>query len=222
VLALESARANGGRGALVVGEDLGTVPPEVGPALARWGVLSSKVLYFEREPGGAFRPPRDYPRTALATVNTHDLAPLAGWWAGRDVELRHSVGTLGADEVVEARAERARERALLVRMLVAEGALDAGTLAPGAGAADARAADALEADALDAVAVGVAVHRALRAAPSWLIGLALEDLVGETEPVNMPGVAGDRFESWTRRLGVPLEALAGDARFARAFGADRL
>jgi 4-alpha-glucanotransferase len=107
-------------------------------------------------------------------------------------------------------------------MLVAEGALDAGTLAPGAGAADARAADALEADALDAVAVGVAVHRALRAAPSWLIGLALEDLVGETEPVNMPGVAGDRFESWTRRLGVPLEALAGDARFARAFGADRL
>src|SRR5205085_11104942 len=84
VLALEATRA----GALVVGEDLGTVPPEVPETLAEWGVLSSKVLYFERDDDGAFLSPRRYPRGALATANTHDLAPLAGWWRGRAVELR--------------------------------------------------------------------------------------------------------------------------------------
>jgi 4-alpha-glucanotransferase len=213
VLALESVRADGGRGALVVGEDLGTVPPEVGPALARWGVLSSKVLYFEREEGGAFRPPRAYPATALATVNTHDLAPLAGWWAGRDVELRHEVGQLADDALDAARDERARDRLALVRMLAAEGALDAGALGD-----DLLNGDALDPGALDEAVVRAAVHRALRGAPSWLVGLALEDLVGEPEPVNMPGVAGDRFESWTRRLRVALEELAGDPAFARMFG----
>ncbi len=216
VLALESVRASGGAGALVVGEDLGTVPPEVGPALARWGVLSSKVLYFEREEGGAFRPPRAYPATALATVNTHDLAPLAGWWAGRDIELRHAVGQLADDAVDDARAERGRDRALLVRMLVGEGALDAAAVNADADAdAD---AESLGADALDAPAVVAAVHRAIRAAPSCLVGIALEDLTAEVEPVNMPGVGGDRFESWTRRLGVALEALAADRSLARLFG----
>jgi len=218
VLALESVRADGGRGALVVGEDLGTVPPEVGPALARWGVLSSKVLYFERVEGGAFRPPRAYPATALATVNTHDLAPLAGWWAGRDVELRHEVGQLADDGLGAARGERARDRLALVRMLAAEGALDAGALGDDLLGAEALEAGAPGGGAPDEAVVRAAVHRALRGAPSWLVGLALEDLVGEPEPVNMPGVAGDRFESWTRRLRVALEDLAGDAAFGRMFG----
>lgn len=262
VLALESVRANGGAGALVVGEDLGTVPPEVPAALARRGVLSSKVLYFERGEGGAFTPPRRYPRAALATVNTHDLAPLAGWWAGRDVELRHEVGSLDDAGVVAARAERAGERAQLVQLLVAEGVLDpallggagasgvgtlgtAGAKVPDAELSDGAATgaaplddgasgpdalgdnnalgdDALGPDALDEAVVRAAVHAALRRAPSWLAGLALEDLVGEPEPVNMPGIAGDRFASWTRRLRVPVEELADDPRVARAFGAERV
>jgi 4-alpha-glucanotransferase len=254
VLALESRRAGGGDGALVVGEDLGTVPPDVAPTLARWGVLSSKVLYFEREEGGAFRAPRRYPSAALATVNTHDLAPLAGWWAGRDVELRRAVGQLDDAEAHEARAGRARDRAALVRMLAAEGALapDVAAAAEARAAArsavhgDGRTGDApeggaatthapagdatttggpapaapagLDAGALDADTVIAAVHRALRAAPSCLIGIALEDLVAEVEPVNMPGVGGDKFESWTRRLAVPLEELAADPGLARRFG----
>jgi 4-alpha-glucanotransferase len=222
VLALESVRADGGRGALVVGEDLGTVPPEVGPALARWGVLSSKVLYFERVEGGAFRPPRAYPATALATVNTHDLAPLAGWWAGRDVELRHEVGQLADDGLEAARDERARDRLALVRMLAAEGALDAGALGD-----DLLGAEALEGAPEGARPTGARPTRRwcarrctarCAAAPSWLVGLALEDLVGEPEPVNMPGVAGDRFESWTRRLRVALEDLAATRRSVACSG----
>lgn len=224
ILALESVRANGGRGALVVGEDLGTVPPEVAPGLARWGVLSSEVLYFERGDGGSFTPPRTYARMALATVNTHDLATLSGWWVGRDVVLRRELGLIETDEDADAqRADRAGERAQLVRLLVAEGVLDPAAVrgarpdTPG----DALP-DALEADALDDLVLRSAVHAALRRAPSWLVGLALEDLLGEVEPVNLPGVGPDRFPSWTRRLGVPLEDAARDAAVARAFGAERV
>jgi len=205
VLALEAQRA----GALVVGEDLGTVPPEVAPTLARWGMLTSKVLYFERGDEGRFVPTRHYPRTALATANTHDLAPLAGWWLGRDLALRREVGLLrDDDELRDCLRERDRDRAELLALLVDEGILDPASVAAGpdgVGEADVRAA----------------VHALLRRAPSWLVGISLDDLVGETEPVNVPGVGPDAFPSWTRRLAVTLEALRDDPAFRRALGAER-
>ncbi|HEY0780317.1 MAG TPA: 4-alpha-glucanotransferase, partial [Gemmatirosa sp.] len=219
ILALESVRANGGAGALVVGEDLGTVPPEVGPGLARWGVLSSKVLYFERGEHGAFTPPRTYARTALATVNTHDLATLAGWWAGRDVALRRELELATDEETEAARGDRARERAQLVRLLVSEGVLDSAAVG-GVGHGD--IPEALEAAALDDLVLRAAVHAVVRRAPSWLVGLALEDLVGETEPVNLPGVGPDRFSSWTRRLRMSIEEAGKDEGVARAFGVERV
>ncbi len=224
ILALESARA----GALVVGEDLGTVPPEVAPGLARWGVLSSKVLYFERGEHGAFTPPRTYARAALATVDTHDLATLSGWWAGRDVELRRELGLIESDEDAAAqREDRAGERAQLVRLLVAEGVLDPAAVrgvrpAVGEDAQPAALPDALPAGALDDLAMRAGVHAVLRRAPSWLVGLALEDLVGEVEPVNLPGVGPDRFSSWTRRLRPLLEDAARDPEVTRAFGVERV
>jgi 4-alpha-glucanotransferase len=201
VLALEATRA----GALVVGEDLGTVPPEVPPTLARRGVLSSKVLYFERDEDGGFRSPRHYPRTALATANTHDLAPLAGWWRGRDLVLRRAVGLLHDDDALaEAEAERARDRDALVALLVEEGILH-----------DATTRDVSE------LAVRAGVHTLLRRSPSWLVGLSLDDLVGETEPVNVPGVGPDGFPSWQRRLSVTLEEMADDRGVRVALGTER-
>jgi 4-alpha-glucanotransferase len=196
--------------ALVVGEDLGTVPEDVPPALARWGVLSSKVLVFERESDGGFRPPRLYPRMALATANTHDLAPLAGWWTGRDLARRRDVGLLPSDEAAAgAAAERARERAALLRLLVDEALLPPEVL------------DA-DAPAVDEARLRGAVHALLRRTPSWLVGLSLEDLVGEAEPVNVPGVGTDRFPAWQRRLSVSIEGLIDDPRVRRALGLERV
>nr|MDQ6926745.1 4-alpha-glucanotransferase [Candidatus Eremiobacteraeota bacterium] len=216
IVALESVRAR----ALVVGEDLGTVPPEVGPGLARWGVLSSKVLYFERGEHGSFTSPRLYARTALATVNTHDLATLAGWWQGRDVALRRELGLIETDEAVDvACQDRAGERAQLVRLLVDEGVLDPDAIT---GVSRGEIPDALPVTALGDLVLRAAVHAVLRRAPSWLVGLALEDLVGEVEPVNLPGVGPDRFPSWTRRLRVLLEDAASDPEVAQAFGVERV
>mgnify|MGYP003694122175 CR=1 FL=1 len=88
ILALESQRHR----CLVIGEDLGTVPEEVRTALAAAGVLSYRLLYFERDGAGDFKPPSSYPAQALVAASTHDLPTLAGWWRGRDIALRDELG----------------------------------------------------------------------------------------------------------------------------------
>jgi 4-alpha-glucanotransferase len=88
VLALESARGN----FVVVGEDLGTVTGEVRESLAAAGVLSYRLLWFERDDEGKFRHPHEYPSQALAAATTHDLPTLAGFAIGRDIEARRSAG----------------------------------------------------------------------------------------------------------------------------------
>ena len=201
IAALESVRAN----ALIVGEDLGTVPPEVPPALERWGVLSSKVMYFETEPKrGRFKSPRTYPALALTTANTHDMPSIAAFWRERDIDLRAEVGALSTRRAVSAaREERAQAREALATTLVDEG------LWPTA-----------EEPTTD-LSLREAVHAFLRRTPSWLVGLSLDDLTGEIEPVNLPGVAADRWSSWTRRMTTSLEAMSESEDVRRALGVER-
>ena len=197
ILALESVRHR----APIVGEDLGTVPPEVPGVLERWGVLSSRVMYFERESDGRFRPASSYPRLSLTTADTHDMATITGFWTARDIELQRMAGLIDSDEsAASARAHRDNERRFLVERLVAEGALkDSNAEAPSN--AELRGA----------------VHRFLCSTPAALVGIYLEDLVGEREPVNLPGVSSEIFQSWTRRLSHSLEAIATDPDVAVAF-----
>ena len=183
IVALEATRA----AAIVVGEDLGTVPPEVPQALERFGVLSSRVLYFEKDEG-AFKPANEYPERALTTANTHDMAPLAGWWVGHDVELKQRAGIIDESSAVEARAGRDAERAALVDRLQQDGLLDE------------------ERARCDATTIS-AIHAFLARTPSALVGLSLDDVVEETEPVNVPGATPERHPSWQRKYRVPLEAL---------------
>src|SRR5207245_9035627 len=106
VLALESCRHR----CLVIGEDLGTVPEAMRDTLHRFGVLSYRVLYFEHDREGAFRPPAQYPRDAIAAVSTHDLATLAGWWSAHDLRTRFALGLL-ADQPTLAHQPPERDRA---------------------------------------------------------------------------------------------------------------
>ena len=199
ILALESVRHN----ALVVGEDLGTVPPEVPKVLAKWGVLSSKVLVFERDfHTGRFREAHDYPRMALATVNTHDLPPLVGWLEERDIMLRSEVGDLTDPAATAAmRAMRQTERSALIASLISVGLLPED------------AYHHLTSDALIH-----AVHAFIRRTPSALVGLSLDDLAHEATPVNIPGVWQDRYPSWSRRMKESLETLFASSRTIDALG----
>jgi 4-alpha-glucanotransferase len=90
ILALESARG----GFVVIGEDLGTVTSEVRQALAESGILSYRVLWFEKNSDGSFRRPEDYPAHAAVSSTTHDLATLAGFAAGRDIQSRLAAGLI--------------------------------------------------------------------------------------------------------------------------------
>jgi 4-alpha-glucanotransferase len=187
IVALESVRHR----AIVVGEDLGTVPDYVPPALEKWGILSSKVLYFEHDDQGGFKPAHSYPARSLATANTHDLPPIAGFWEGRDIEIRRAVGLISTDEDADrVRSERDNERRTLMHLLENETLLPAG-----------QAPKSL-------TELCGAVHGFLCRTPARLVGLSLDDLAGEIEPVNVPGVGPDQFPSWTRKMRESIETIS--------------
>jgi len=188
VLALESRRHR----AVAVGEDLGTVPADLPAKLASWGILSSSVLTFERERTG-FRRASQIPARALASANTHDLAPLAGWLSGRDLELRHGLGELAdAADYARARAERAAERAAWLERLRAEGLFPVGD-------------EPTPADWCRATSAFLAKT------PARLVAVSLDDLAGEIEPLHLPGIGSERHPGWCRRMGRALEELADSA-----------
>jgi 4-alpha-glucanotransferase len=195
ILALESRRNR----AVVVGEDLGTVPDEVPGALASWGILSSRVLYFERDDSTGFHPSKAYSSRAMVTANTHDLPPLAGYWIDRDLVLRRSVGQIPNDEeLAAARAQRETERAALLRRLEEEGCLGGTSTLAGP---------------LERCA---AVNSFLCQTPAPLVGASLDDLVGETEPVNLPGVPVEKYPSWSRRMSLRVDEIASSPATQKA------
>ena len=125
VLALESERHD----CLVVGEDLGTVPPEMSHAMDERAVYSYRVLLFAKRADGSFIAPGEYPRRAIATVTTHDLPTLRGYWSGGDIELRQRLSLYPNEETRQHVAdERVRDRQALLAALAASGLKPAGCL----------------------------------------------------------------------------------------------
>jgi 4-alpha-glucanotransferase len=183
---LEASRA----GALLVGEDLGTVEDGVREALADRGVLGSAVVWFEQPPdppppGEDPRPARaeEYRALALTSVTTHDLPTVAGWIAGEPVRIRAATGQLAVGEA-EDRARADAERAALVDVLVADGVLDPSAREDPAALAD-------------------AVHAFAARTPSVLVGASLPDAVGDLRQPNLPGTGADTYPSWCLPIAVP-------------------
>ncbi|MBT3153477.1 4-alpha-glucanotransferase [Streptomyces sp. CHD11] len=193
VLVLEASRA----GAMVIGEDLGTVEPGVREALRARGVYGTSVLWFERDWEGDRRPlpPDAWRADCLATATTHDLPPTAARLSGEHVELRDSLGLLTRpleEERAEAAADVREWRELLARL----GLLDA--------------ASGEEAEIR-------AVHRYLLRTPARMIGVWLPDGVGDRRPQNLPGT-WDQYPNWRLPIAdaagrpVTLEELTGSPR----------
>ena len=105
-----------------IGEDLGTLPWGFSERLADGGMLSYRVLWFERE-GEGFAPPAHYARMAMACVSTHDLPTLKGWWEGADIAEKLALGLLSEEDARKERETRREDRRLLLEALAREGLL---------------------------------------------------------------------------------------------------
>ncbi len=208
IVRLESQRNR----CLVIGEDLGTVPPEVQDKLAASGVLSYRVLYFERDAKGDFLPPAQYLPQALVAGATHDLPTLAGWWEGHDLELRESLGLFPQPELRQRQViERAQDRARLLLALESESLLP-----PGATVSPVSIPQMTP-------AFSHALHQYLARSPSKIVLAQLEDVAGVREQINQPGTS-DAHPNWQRKLPLLLERWPVDERFvelARMFERER-
>ncbi len=194
ILALEAYRA----GALVVGEDLGTVEPWVRDYLRRRGILGTSILWFENGADGRPLPPEEWREYCMASVTTHDLPPSAGYLAHDHVKLRYELGLL--TETLDSEIEHdAREQAAVVAMLEERGLL-----------ADDRTVE-------DIV---LAMHGFLRLTPSRVLCVALTDAVGDRRAQNQPGTI-DEYPNWRVPLTGPdgarlnLEDVFGSERAMR-------
>lgn len=174
ILALESHRA----GAIVIGEDLGTVPPGFRDTMAAKGMLGMRVLPFERDDAG-FKQARDWDAQAVAMTGTHDTATLAGWWTGRDITWNHKLKRSSGDEPAD-RLRRIGEKKALWTACEAAGV----------------ATGPLPNDAASAVDAAL---RFVAQAPCPLTIVPLEDLVGLEEQPNLPGTT-DEHPNWRRRM----------------------
>jgi 4-alpha-glucanotransferase len=196
LISLESWRHR----AIVIGEDLGTVPPGLRERLASHALYGIRVLWFERD-GNAFLAPRRWDRHGIATTTTHDLPTVAGWWRGLDIDWRNRIGqTLpradGRDPVAVEQAQRAADRTELWHALQQAGFAPQDAPVP----------------AVDQPPVDAALGY-VGATASPLVTCPLEDLLGLAEQPNLPGSI-DEHPNWRRRLPLPVDALYADPAFA--------
>ncbi len=196
ILALESHRAQ----CIVIGEDLGTVPADFRQTLQDNHLLSYKVFFFETAKDGGYYSPQHYPMNSLTTLCTHDMPPLAGYWQGEDIRLAHQFGWLSDEEAKGAQWDR--QQSLL------------------------RASDSVHwhgfATSFDANDGGVTsylseeLHYHLASGNSALLSVQLEDILGMTTSVNVPGTC-DEYPNWRRKLPLSIDAIFSDARHRRFF-----
>jgi 4-alpha-glucanotransferase len=202
ILALEADRA----GALVVGEDLGTVEPWVRDYLRERGVFGTSILWFELDRDGDGGPLhaerwREY---SLSSVTTHDLPPTAGYLAGDHVRLRDRLGLLTRSFNEELASDQAEQAAWLAEL---------------------RRVGLLDEDA-DVEQTVLALHRYLGRTPSKLLALSLADAVGDRRTQNQPGTT-DEYPNWRVPLAGPdgrrmtLEDVFSDPRAGRLAAAMR-
>jgi len=194
IMALESDRAK----TLIIGEDLGTVPPQIREALAYFRIFSYRLFYFERDDQGGLKEPGSYPPYALAAVSTHDLPTLAGFWTGEDLSLRNSLGMFPSEDQFHAALQkRGREKEEILRRLVASGflakeAVNDPTFHAGLG------------DELHSGIIGF-----LLSTPAKLVVISPEVLFRDSRQQNVPGTVTEH-PNWSTKMNYTLEELWQD------------
>lgn len=189
IISLESVRNR----TMIIGEDLGTVPDWIREKLAEYGILSYRVFYFERHPDGSFKRPDEFPALSIATLSTHDLPTLAGFWEESDIDRREAAGLLEDEEARrEFRLDRKTEKHRMTEAL----GIPADCPLP---------------------KLRDAVFARLAATGSAIVLLNQEDLFLEREQQNMPGTTVEHL-NWARRMLHSIEELESDAAISESIG----
>jgi len=201
ILALESVRNQ----VLIVGEDLGTVEPEVRETLARFGILSYRLFYFEKNGNGEFRSHEQYPSQALVSSTTHDLPTLAGFWVGADIAARRAAGMIDDAQFQRQTESRAVEKQKMLDLLFRQGLMP----------------PELPRAATDYPELSGPLHNAvvgfLALTPSQLLAINQEDLTKELQQQNLPGATW-QYPNWSRKMRFTVEELRGNPE-ARGYAA---
>ncbi|WP_348749689.1 4-alpha-glucanotransferase [Pseudomonas rhodesiae] len=192
LLALESHRHQ----AIVLGEDLGTVPDGLREKLIGRSILGMRVLLFEQGHDGQFKPILDWPDNALATTSTHDLPTLNGWWHSRDIDWNIQLGLIDAPTVEQWSEHRLRERQALRQALSQD---------------PQNFVDEIRNETDHMIDASV---RYLGHTRAPLVLLPLEDALGIEEQANLPGTT-DTHPNWRRRLPGEAASLLDNAGAAR-------
>ncbi|MBZ5578725.1 MAG: 4-alpha-glucanotransferase [Acidobacteriia bacterium] len=192
LVALESVRHR----VLVVGEDLGTVEPAIRETLARFGILSYRLFYFEKN-GADFRGLDTYPQRALVSSTTHDLPTIAGYWTGADIEARHQAGMIDEEGRRNQIAARVHDKQKMLDALAGAGLL----------------AEHLPRSAAEYPVLTRELHHAvagfLARTPCQLWLINQEDLTLESAQQNLPGTTW-QHPNWRRKMRFSLEELRSD------------
>lgn len=189
------------RRAVVIGEDLGTVPDGFRAVLAARGLMGTRVLWFERDDANDFRAPAAWEDGITATTTTHDLPTTAGWWQGLDIAWRDRLSLFGPGETAElARETRSTDRTRLWTAFTSAGTATGPEPAPD------RPGPVIDA-ALDF----------LGRSRAPLVLAPLEDLVGLEDQPNLPGTVHEH-PNWRRRMPAPLPGLVATPAVGRRVG----
>lgn len=188
ILALESQRNK----AVIIGEDLGTVPEGIRELLADFGVYSYRVYFFETAADGGYISPTHYPQQAMATLTTHDLPTLIGFWHCEDLTLGKSLGLYKDENQLQGLyAQRHANKQRILDSLHGHQRLP--TDYP----------HSVEHLGMDTT-LNFAMQKHLASASSQLLCLQLEDALQMTQPVNVPGTS-DEYPNWRRKLSQTIE-----------------
>ncbi|WP_320153326.1 4-alpha-glucanotransferase [uncultured Tolumonas sp.] len=193
ILALESHRER----CMVIGEDLGTVPPEMRTLLHANGVYSYKVFFFERAADGGYFSPAHYPAQAMAALTTHDMPTLRGFWHCDDLALGRDLGLYPDEEKLQdLYRERHSAKQAILDSLAGHGVLP----------------DSIGHD-VSWVGMNTALAHALQEhmcrGNSALFSTQLEDWLEMDKPVNVPGTSTE-YPNWRRKLSKDLESFLND------------
>jgi len=198
IIALESVRNR----TLVIGEDLGTITDEARRMLQRFGILSYRLFYFERNyPDPSFMPPERYPAMALSAITTHDLPTLSGYWSGRDLDLKKQLRIISDEQAyVRQKNDRQRDRNLVLKALEMHGIL------PGSPAGGPSGIPPMTPE------LCCAVYQYLSISPAKLALVSLDDVIGTIDQQNLPGTISE-YPNWRQKAPLSLEEIMADPRW---------